>query len=384
MPKAEKNTDIIIVGGGPVGLYLAGVLLQNGVSVKVLEQKTELDRHSKSLGIHPVSMELFENAGIAVSFLNKGIKIENGLAFVNNQNIGTLSFRDCPKPFNFILALPQYQTEKILEEWVRQLNPNCLLRGAKVSEVHQTENRVQITYQSAGTLHQHEALFLVGCDGKNSTVRGLMNIEFSGKDYPDTYIMGDFSDNTGFGNDAVIVLHQAGLIESFPLPGSMRRWVVKTDRYIKNPDRNLLEKLVDQRIGHKLHQQTHSMISSFSVQHLLAERFDSGRVLLAGDAAHVVSPIGGQGMNLGWINAHRLSSVIQKALRKPQQRTELFIHYTQKGQKIAQKVARRAELNMMLGRKTRLPLLKKLAAQIIVNSPISKIAVQTFTMRGLM
>lgn len=384
MPKTEKDTDIIITGGGPIGLYLAGVLLQNEVTVKVLEQKTELDRHSKSLGIHPVSMELFENAGIAASFLDNGIKIKKGLAFVNSQKIGTLSFRDCPKPFNFILALPQYQTEKILEEWVRQLNPDCLLRGAEVSEVHQTKNRVQITYQSAGTLHQHEASFLVGCDGKNSTVRGLMNIEFSGKDYPDTYIMGDFSDNTDFGNDAAIVLHQDGLIESFPLPDSMRRWVVKTDRYIKNPDRNLLEKLVDQRIGHKLHQQTHSIISSFGVQNLLAERFNSGRVLLAGDAAHVVSPIGGQGMNLGWINAHRLSSVIQKTLREPQQRTKLFVHYTRKGQKNAKKVARRAELNMVLGRKTRLPLLKKIAAQIIVNSPISKIAAQTFTMRGLM
>lgn len=384
MPEAEKDTDIIIAGGGPVGLYLAGVLLQNGISVKVLEQKTELDRHSKSLGIHPVSMELFENAGIATSFLEKGIKIENGLAIVNNQKIGTLSFRDCPKPFNFILALPQYQTEEILEDWVHQLNPDCILRGAKVSEVHQTENRVRVTYQSMGIRHQHEASFLVGCDGKNSIVRNLMGIEFSGKDYPDTYIMGDFSDNTDFGNDAAIVLHQAGLVESFPLPDSMRRWVVKTDRYIKNPDRDLLEKLVDQRIGHKLHQQPHSMISSFSVQHLLAEHFDSGRVLLAGDAAHVVSPIGGQGMNLGWINAHRLSAVIQRALREPQQRTELFSHYTRRGQKIAKKVARRAELNMILGRKTRLPLLKKLAAQIIVNSPLSKIAAQTFTMRGLM
>lgn len=383
MPEAITDTDIIIAGGGPVGLYLAGVLLQNGISVNILEQKTKIDRHSKSLGIHPVAMELFEQAGIAAPFLKKGLKIERGIAFVNDRKAGTLSFLNCPKPFNFILALPQYQTEEILEEWVYQLNPDCLIRGAEVSRIHQTENTVVVTCQKENSDYELKSSFLAGCDGKNSTVRKLMGTGITRKKYPDTYIMGDFSDNTDFGRDAAVYLHQAGLVESFPLPGFMRRWVAKTDHFVNNPGRELLERLVQERTGHELNRQTNPMISSFGVQHAVAERFHSGRILLAGDAAHVVSPIGGQGMNLGWLNAHRLASVLQTVLNNPQKIDHLFNDYSSVGQRIARKAGRRAALNMKLGRKTRFPLTKKLAAQLIVNTPLSKRAARVFTMRGL-
>ncbi|MEX2455718.1 MAG: NAD(P)/FAD-dependent oxidoreductase, partial [Balneolaceae bacterium] len=252
MPQDKFDSDVAIVGGGPVGLYLAGRLLQNDISVTILEQKTSIDQHSKSLGIHPVSMERFEEAEIVDEFLNKGLKIETGVAFLDHLEIGDVSFKSCPKPYNFILALPQFQTEAILENWVTTLNPSTLTRGATVTEINQHTEGVNVQFSKNGKQKKLSCRFLIGCDGKNSFVRKQTNIEIQGRAYPDTYIMGDYSDNTDFGTKAAVYLHKSGLIESFPLPNSHRRWVVKTDEYINKPSRHFLDDLIENRLGHSL------------------------------------------------------------------------------------------------------------------------------------
>lgn len=387
MPAAGIHTetarDIVIVGGGPVGLFLAGMLLKKKISVLVLEQKPAIDRHSKSLGIHPVSLELFDEAGIADCFIKQGVKIKQGMAFVNRREIGELSFLDCPQPFNFILALPQYKTEEFLNKWVDSLDQDAIVRGAAVTGIHQTGEKVTVSWQKNGASSEITCRYVVGCDGKNSFVRQNSGIKVKGSTYPDTYIMGDFSDNTDYGSRAAIYLHHDGLIESFPLPGAFRRWVVKTGGYIKKPDRVHLQKIVEKRIGHTLHSQQNVMMSSFGVQHQLAETFFSGRILLAGDAAHVVSPIGGQGMNLGWLNARRLSDNLAKALDKSGEAARFLSEYSVTSRKMAQTVAKRAEMNMWMGRRQRLPFMTHLITQLIVNTPLSNIAARRFTMRGL-
>ena len=125
------------------------------------------------------------------------------------------------------------------------------------------------------------------------------------------------------------------------------------------------------------------MISSFGVQHQLAETFHAGRVMVAGDAAHVVSPIGGQGMNLGWINANKLAEALVKTIHQPNKTELLLKEYTDQARKTARIVAKRAEMNMWMGRKQTAPFITALLARLIVRSPFSKIAVRRFTMRGL-
>ncbi|MEX0823491.1 MAG: FAD-dependent monooxygenase [Balneolaceae bacterium] len=380
----EKSTcDVVIVGGGPIGLYLAGKLLQKGLEVRVLEKKRQIDLHSKSLGIHPVSMELFEEAGISEPFLQKGIKIKKGTAFINSDRIGEISFEECAKPFNYILALPQFQTETILQKWIDTLSSDTIIRGANVTNLKQYSEKVTATFQYNGEKHEIQAAFAAGCDGAKSFVRKQAGISFEGSAYPDTYIMGDFTDNTEFGTNAAVYLHKEGLIESFPLPGSHRRWVVKTNSYYKNPARNHIEDLVYQRIGHSLKNQENSMMSSFGVQHKIAGSLHSGRIFLAGDSAHVVSPIGGQGMNLGWLTAERLFQVILQSLKNPERTDHYASEFTRKSRKAAKITAKRAEVNMWLGRKHRFPFITKALVSLIVNTPVSARAAKIFTMRGI-
>ena len=383
MSTPAVHRDVTIIGAGPVGLYLAGLLGKMEFSVTILEKKAAIDHHSKSLGIHPVSLELFDEADIAERFTSAGLAIKKGHAFNDNRKIGTVSFATCPKPFNYILALPQYQTEEILEAWCQSIDYVTIQRGALLESFSQQSEHVDINYTYNGNSETIKSTFLVGCDGKNSFVRKAAGISVKQKPYPDTYIMGDFTDDTDFGTDAAVYLHRNGLIESFPLPDSHRRWVVKTDAYIEYSTREQLEALLRERLNYDLGEQDNFMMSSFGVQHQLAESFNKGRILLAGDSAHVVSPIGGQGMNLGWITAFNLAKSLAAIRDKKGPTKAILDSFSKTSRSTAKTVATRAEINMWLGRKRRYPAIRNFIARLIVNTPVQKKMTRMFTMRDL-
>ncbi|MFU8812888.1 MAG: FAD-dependent oxidoreductase [Balneolaceae bacterium] len=377
------RTDVVIIGGGPIGLYLAIRLLQQGISCTVLEKRSEIDPHSKSLGIHPVSLALFKEAGIEQPFLEDGLPIRNGHAFWDRRTLGTISFAHCPPPFPFILALPQWRTEELLQEALLRLDPDALIREADVTDITQTDEEVTADYIRRGYQHRLHASFAVGCDGKESVTRRQAGIAFPGHPYPDTYMMGDFDDHTAFGSDAAVYLHEDGLVESFPLPNGQRRWVAKTDHYVREPNVYQLAQLVQKRLGNAPDATTNRMLSSFGVQHHLADTCHRGRMLLAGDAAHIVSPIGGQGMNLGWLDAHAAASTIRAALDKPGQYHALFRRYSAGQRGMAKQTARRAEWNMHLGRRESHNALYKAVVLVMLTPPVSQITARVFTMYGL-
>jgi 2-polyprenyl-6-methoxyphenol hydroxylase-like FAD-dependent oxidoreductase len=263
------------------------------------------------------------------------------------------------------------------------LDETTIIRGADVSEITQTNDNVQVYYKQNKSKNFLNSRYLIGCDGKKSIVRTSSNIEFKGEAYPDCYMMGDFEDNTVFGSDAAVYLHEDGLIESFPLPNDQRRWVVKTDVYIDNPKPSQLKFLIKERIQHHLEETQNFMISSFGVQQYSANSYHANNILLAGDSAHIVSPIGGQGMNLGWLDAEEAVYVIVEALKDGASKNRLFQEYSNKRRTIAKQVARRAEMNMHLGRKETSNLFYKSLLKIVLNTRLNRFLAHIFTMRGL-
>lgn len=341
--------DVLIIGGGPVGLFMAALLLQHGVAVRVLEQRTTPDPHSRAIGIHPPALAALEQVGVARALIAGGVRIRRGVAVARGRTLAEMSFAGVSENYPYVLALPQVRTEAVLEQRVRELDPEALLRGVRLRGLHDDGGRVTVEAASAGGPHRYAARLVIAADGVRSGVRALKGIPLRAKDYPDSYLMGDFADSTDFGPDAALFLEGEGIVESFPLPGRLRRWVVRLDVAQPDADARWLAHRVLERTGIGVDPGTNSMLSSFGVRSRVARRMVAGRTVLIGDAAHEVSPIGGQGMNLGWLDAAALVPAALAGLQgenvagplRAFERTRL---------RSAAKAVRQAEINMALGR----------------------------------
>ncbi|MEX2585684.1 MAG: NAD(P)/FAD-dependent oxidoreductase [Balneolaceae bacterium] len=378
----REPLPVAIIGAGAVGLFLGLALNRLGIPFRVFEQRSEIHPHSRSLGIHPVSLELLDGLNLTEPFLKQGLPIRRGVAYHDREPIGTIRFDKLPEPWNFILVIPQYQTERILEEALNRAAPGSLHRGWKLSRMEEGHAGQKLRFTTPDGQQEIISNRVIGCDGKNSTVRNHAGIPARKKRYPDTYIMGDFPDSDTPEEAAVIYLHRNGLIESFPLPGRRRRWVVKTDRYIEQADGFALTRRILERLEIRLDPKQARMVSSFGTYRQLADTLVQNRVILAGDAAHVVSPIGGQGMNLGWIGAMSLGYALRDEICLEKGPGSLS-RYSNKQRLVAKQAARRAEINMVMGRKQRIPALRKILLQTLVNTPLNPLMARIFTMKGL-
>ena len=379
--------DAVIVGGGPVGLFLGCRLAQLGLDFVVLEKHAEPLQHSRSIGIHPPSLERFGQLGLVDDLLSKGIKVRKGLAFGSSklkplpERLGELDFSLCPEPYTYVLTLPQYVTESILEERLCTARAGALWRRAEVKEVREGADSAEVVCKRDGETERLRARAVIGCDGKNSVVRNAAGIPFKGGRYPDSYLMGDFADLTDLGHDAALYLTQEGIIESFPLPDQVRRWVVKMPHALEGTTARDLTDVVKQRLGVEVPAETNTMLSSFGIERYLAKRFAAGRFALAGDAAHVVSPIGGQGMNLGWLDAWRLADALLETKRGAG--LGVLERYSRSRRRAAQAAIVRAEFNTVMGRGTPLAPLRDFGLRGVLNTPLKRAFAYMFTMRGL-
>jgi 2-polyprenyl-6-methoxyphenol hydroxylase-like FAD-dependent oxidoreductase len=342
-----ERCDVVISGGGPVGLLLGCLLAKKSLDVRVLEASDEGARDSRAIGIHPPGLGCLEPLGVVDEFVKRGVQVQRGRAFAHGRQLGSITFSDTKAGYPFVLSLPQSDTEQVLEHTLSDMAPEALRRRSKVRAVraHRGFCRVDVDDdQGSRTLH---ARFAVACDGKRSVLRDDAGIDFEGGAYAKRFLMADTRDDTPFGPEAAIFLHKQGLVESFPLPKRKRRWVAS----VSDTEGGLahLKDTVMQRTGFELDAATVSSWSAFTAEHYLARRLVRGPLVLAGDAAHIVSPIGGQGMNLGWQDARALSDILLSSWRHSDELARRLSVYERERIRAAQAARRRAELFMTLG-----------------------------------
>lgn len=345
--------DVVIVGGGPVGLYLAAALLQEGITVRVLERRQYREPHSRAIGIHPPALAALDAVHVAPVMVREGVPIRTGMAVSGGKTVGTMRFDTVSDVFPFVLALPQFRTEQLLEDRVRALDSAALVRGVEARALMDDGGRLAVTVEAApgatAGKRKFAASLVVGADGARSHLRDVMGVPVQKRTYPDHYLMGDFQDPGPFGSKAVLFLEPDGIVESFPLPGGIRRWVVRLSRPAVAAGADTLAELVMRRTGIMPDPDTNTMLSAFSVRSTVVRRMVAGRAVLIGDAAHEISPIGGQGMNLGWLDAQALVPLIRGALAGRQMDRGLR-KFDADRQRAAVLARRQSEINMMLGR----------------------------------
>lgn len=393
MPVAE----VLIIGAGPVGLFMAALLLQDGVDVQVLEQRGAPEPQSRAIGIHPPALAALAGTGVAEAMIAEGVQIRRGMALAGGKCLARMSFAGVSDRFPFVLSLPQARTEAHLERRVNELGDGALHRGVRLTGLSDDGGRVSVEADSGSGTLRYSAPLVIAADGVRSTVRALQGVDVRVKEYPDSYLMGDFADGTGFGPDAALFLSGAGIVESFPLPGQLRRWVVRLgtgdstaggsppggpDAGGPGADARWLTGCVRERTGLAIDAGTNSMLSRFGVRTRLVPRMVAGRVVMIGDAAHEVSPIGGQGMNLGWLDAAELAPIVSAAVRG-QDVTDRLRSFERTRLRAAARAARQAEINMALGR----PLTDRLLALrnrgisgVAAVPPVNSLIARRFTM----
>ncbi len=394
----EHSCGALVVGGGPTGLFLAGLLAEQGVDVVVLERRPRPSTHSRAIGLHPPALAALHTLGLEEPAVREGVPIRAGVARSRGRELGSLTFEQAWPERPFVLSLPQHRTETLLNERLGQVAPGAVHRGWEVVDVEQDASGVLVRTRRASSPEAPtsatgsgtwRATAVIGTDGPQSLVRRRAGITARARSYPDTYLMGDFRDTTCDGSAAVLHVEPEGIVESFPLPGGVRRWVARTGPDAVEPSAGVLATIVARRTGEVLDVGSCTMVSAFAVRRRIADRLLAGRAMVLGDAAHEISPIGGQGMTLGWLDALAAAPLLGGHLHGGGEGALEEVPGLRDVERdrlsAARRAARRAELNMAAGRP--LPGLGARARDGVVRnllaSPVGRrVLARSFTMRS--
>lgn len=343
--------DVTIIGAGPVGLLLACLLGRRGIRVLLLERRTAPIEHSMAIGITPPSLRILKRLDLVRDFVSQGVLVRDCFVHGLSGRLGKVSFREIEDEHRFILSLPQSKTIALLREKVAEFSSVTIRTGVTATSLQQGDVHCQVSFANdAGeNAESAESRYIVACDGSRSQVRGWLGVRTTGRTYPCHFVMGDFTDRSGMNDAAHLFFLSEGSVESFPLPEGRRRWIVQTDTFLDPAPRGLISEIVARRAGVMLPVEDQMNQSSFTPRRLNCARYDHGRVLLCGDAAHVMSPIGGQGMNTGFADAEFLADALAGILLRDEAHEPLFAAYDHYRQRAARAAIFRAGWGMWLG-----------------------------------
>ncbi|MFI6472139.1 FAD-dependent monooxygenase [Streptomyces sp. NPDC050516] len=348
-----RSTDVLIVGAGPVGLSAAAGLAPHGVRVRLVDRLPARLPYAKAVGIQPRTLEIWDRMGLARDVVEAAVPLHGQLTYVNGVEQPRMELELPPEvPYGFA-ALPQYETERLLEEYLAGLG-TAIERETELLSFSQDADGVTALLDSAsGGQEEVRAGFLIGCDGAHSAVRKGLGLSFEGGAFPTSYMLADVEADWDLpAGYSVRAGHRAAdgtvddLLVCVPLPGAGRYRVsmlappeLVAERPTKDgaaatsgtgaapdgvahglggdrvPELSDIQAVVD-RLAPAPAVLSHMRWSSvFRISHRIVDRYGEGRVFVAGDAAHIHPPTGAQGMNTGIQDACNLAWKLVLVLR---------------------------------------------------------------------
>jgi 2-polyprenyl-6-methoxyphenol hydroxylase-like FAD-dependent oxidoreductase len=310
------KTDVIIIGAGPTGLSLACQFLRYGVDFVLLEKNEGPTPYSKAIGVHARTLEIYEQLALAQKAVEQGTIAGKGRLLVGGEVRGELDFSSIGEglsPYPYVLMLEQSKNERLLYEYL-QTHRKAVLWRTELEGFSQSDSGVTAQVKTAdGASQIIEANYLVGCDGPKSLVRRTLGLSFAGSTFERMFYVADAQVDWEFSHEALhICLSKDTFVVFFPLKGEKRYRIVGVfpEEFAKEEGDVLYEE-IEARIKKeaKLDLDIHDVewFSTYKVHTRHVSKFSAGRCFLAGDAAHIHSPAGAQGMNTGIQDGYNLA-----------------------------------------------------------------------------
>jgi len=322
-----RNPDVLIVGAGPTGLTLANLLAMSGVDFMIIDSKEKPSQDSKAFGIHARSLEVFGQLGIADKFIAEG-NVDNTFHILSREHemarfkLSTILPGETPYPY--FLILPQDKTENILVDALNKKDQSVQWKHQLVNLTNTDQTFSAEIKEENGNHHHIYPRYIIGCDGADSTVRKKAGISFKGKSFTSAFLLADVELDTLLIHGDVyfaIAPNHLSVIFSYKKNDHYRVFNFINSALDKRKKEKLttaeIQQILDDNPSFHARVKSKQWSSVYNIHCRVSEKFVKGNVLLAGDAAHVHSPVGGQGMNTGIQDAFNLAWKIKWVIEHP-------------------------------------------------------------------
>ena len=306
----RPDCQVLVVGAGPTGLVLGAELLARGIRTRIIDKGDGMALESRAIGIHARTLEVLDTMGLAQRCTERGHVVRHLRFYSRGRCLVSLDFARSGSRFGFLLDLPQDQTERLLRARIADLG-GAIEQGAELAGLTAGGDAVTATISGhVGRAETITAGYVVGCDGAHSRVRHELGLTFEGHPYPQDWLLADVRLDWDLREDAAHAFFRPDGLPLICFPMREHRWRLTLpfagNRSAQPPTLEEIQQLTNQRAPEPVTVSDPTWLADFRCHRRSASAYRHGRVLLAGDAVHLHSPAGGQGMNTGILDAHNL------------------------------------------------------------------------------
>jgi 2-polyprenyl-6-methoxyphenol hydroxylase-like FAD-dependent oxidoreductase len=310
-PGTRPDCQVLIVGAGPTGLVLAAELLARGVATRIIDKGDGFALESRALALHARTLEVLDLMGVAERFIDVGQIVRRFTFYSEGRRLLTLKLANNGSRYGFMLNLSQDDTERLLRRRVGELG-GAIEYGVELESLQADPAGATAKVRDRdGCTSLISADFVVGCDGAHSRVRHELGLEFRGHPYPQEWLLADVRLGWSRPEDEAHAFFRADPAPLIFFPMRAHRWRMTIPfagpRDGSPPTLEEMQRLTDERAPERVVLSDPTWLATFRCHRRSASVCRRGRVLLAGDAVHIHTPAGGQGMNTGMTDAHNLA-----------------------------------------------------------------------------